>query len=210
LHNKGNKTNNGAKVVKKTLMVLFLFSFLASACAPGQMFGPTFTPTPTNTSASTSTPTTTPTPTKKPTSTPTTTPTPPPGLGVKTSEIVSTFSELFKFNDLPEIEGNSAQKGTTNEGFSSITLVGTPYLVKAELEIDLSRENSFIATSYWILFLEVTSHGGKEAADWVHDNFSEAVKNGKVEKIFGKAKVILESNRSGSLFLLTVLPAESQ
>jgi hypothetical protein len=201
--------------MKRTLTILFVFSFLISACAPGQMFGPTFTPTPTNTSTPTSTPTITPTltssptPTKKPTSTPTTTPTPLPGLGVKTSEVVDSFTDLFKFSDIPDIDGNAAQKGTTDEGFSTITLVGDPYLVKAELKIDLSRENSFLATGYWILFLEVTSHGGKEAADWVHDNFSEAIKNGKVEKTFGMATVILESNRSGSLFLLTVLPAES-
>jgi hypothetical protein len=202
--------------MKRILMVLFLFSFLVSACGPGQVFGPTFTPTPTNTSTPTNTPTitptftSTPTPTKKPTSTPTTTPTPPPGLGVKASEVVDSFTDLFKFSDIPDVDGNVAQKGITDEGFSTITLVGAPYLDKAELKIDLSRENSFIATGYWILFLEITSHGGEEAADWVHNNFSIAAKNGKVEKIFGKAKVTLESNRSGSLFLLTVLPAASQ
>jgi hypothetical protein len=56
--------------MKRTLLALFLLSFLISACGPGQVFGPTFTPTPTNTSTPTSTPTIT------PTSTPTTTPTP--------------------------------------------------------------------------------------------------------------------------------------
>ena len=202
--------------MKRTLIVLVVFSFIVSACGPGQVFGPTFTPTPTNTSTPTNTPTIIPTftstltPTQKPTSTSTTTPTPPPGLGVKASEVVDSFTDLFKFSNIPDIDGNTAQKGITDEGFSTITLVGAPYLIKAELKIDLSRESSFIATGYWILFLEITSHGGEEAASWVHDNFSLATKNGKVEKIFGKAKVVLESNRNGSLFLLTILPAESQ
>jgi hypothetical protein len=202
--------------MKKVLLKLFLFSFVISACSPGQMFGPTFTPTPTNTPTPTSTPTITPTftptltPTQEPTYTPTSTPTLPPGFGVETSKVVDSFSGLFTFSDISDSEGNLAQKGITDEGFSTITLVGAPYLMKAELKIDLSKENSFIATTYWILFLEVTSHGGKEAADWVHDNFPEAGESEKVEKIFGKAKVTLESNPSGSLFLLTVLPADNQ
>jgi len=196
--------------MKKTWMALFLLVFLSSACGPGQMFGPTFTPTPTNTPTVTPTLTPTSTPTKKPTSTPTATPTPAPGLGVKASEVVGSFTNLFKFNDIPDVEGNPAQQGATDEGFSTITLIGSPYLIKAELRIDLSREKSYVATVYWILFLELTSNGGKEAADWVHENFSEAVKNGKVEKTFGRAKVVLESDPGGSLFLLTVVPADSQ
>lgn len=196
--------------MKKTLMALFLFSFLISACGPGQMFGPTFTPTPTNTPTATPTLTPTSTPTKKPTSTPTNTPTPLPGLGVRTSDFVSSFTHLFKFSDIPDVEGNAAQQGVADEGFSTITLIGSPYLIKAELRIDLSREKSYVATVYWILFLELTSHSGREAADWVHENFSEAVKNGKVKKTFGRTNVVLESNSSGSLFLLTVLPAGGQ
>lgn len=200
--------------MKKTITLLFLFSFLISACGPGQLFGPTFTPTPTNTPTPTITPTSTltftptQTPTKKPTPTQTETPIPPSGLGIRASEIVSTFADLFKFSDIPDIDRKPAQKGITEEGFSTITLVGAPYLEKAELEIDLSNENSMLATGYWILFLEAVSHGGQEAADWVHDNFRQAVNKGKVEKVFGKAKVILESNHRGSLFRLTVVPTE--
>jgi hypothetical protein len=201
-------------VMKKVIAGLFLVSFFISSCAPGQIFGATLTPTPTNTSTPTPTqpPTVTPTftPTPLPTKTPTSTPTPPPGLGITTSEVVNSFTDLFAFSNVPNIDGQSAQKGVTSEGFSTITLIGSPYLVKAELRIDLSRENGALATGYWILFLEVTSHGGEKAANWVQDNFSTAVKNGKVESTFGKAKVILESNSRGSLFLLTVLPAESQ
>ena len=201
--------------MKKAISLLWLFSLLVSACGPGQIFGPTFTPSPTSTSTPTIAPTATLTftptltSTPKPTSTPSNTPIPPSGLGVKVSEVISTFADLFKFSDIPDIDGSPAKKGIADEGFSIITLVGDPYLEKAELQIDLSKENSFIATAWWILFLEVTSRGGKEAADWVHDNFPKAVNNGKVEEVFGKAKVILASNRTGSLFLLTVLPAES-
>ena len=202
--------------MKKTIILLFLFSFLVSACGPGQIFGPTLTPTPTGTSTPTITPTATLTftptltSTPKPTSTPSTTPVPPSGLGVRASEVVSSFTDLFKFSEIPNVDGKPAQQGIAEEGFSTITLVGDPYVEKAQLQIDLSKENSFIATATWILFLEVTSRGGKEAADWVHDNFPRAVNSGKVEELFGKVKLILESTSSGSLFLLTVLPAESQ
>jgi hypothetical protein len=200
--------------MKKTITLLFLFSLLISGCGPGQIFGPTFTPTPTSTSTPTITPTSTLTftptltPTKKPTPTQTDTPIPPSGLGIRTSSLVSSFSDMFKFSDIPDIDGYPAQKGSTDEGFSTITLVGDPYLERAELEIDLSQENSLVATANWIYFLEVTSRGGQEAADWVHDSFPQAANNGKVEKVFGNVKVILESNRRGSLFRLTVVPAE--
>ena len=202
--------------MKETIILFFLSNFLVSACGTGQILGPTLAPIPTGTSTLTITPaatrtfTPTLTSTPKPTSTPSTTPIPASGLEVRASEVVSSFTDLFRFSDIPDIDGNPAQKGIAEEGFSTITLVGDPYLEKAELRIDLSKENSFIATATWILFLEVTSRGGKEAADWVHDNFPKALNNGKVEEVFGKAKLILESNSSGSLFLLTVLPAESQ
>jgi hypothetical protein len=98
----------------------------------------------------------------------------------------------------------------TTEGYSKITLVGSPYLVRAELRIDLSQENTMFATGYWILFLEDTSHGGKEAADWVHDNFPKATQSGKLQNTFGWARLTLESNRSGSFFLLIVEPVEHE
>jgi hypothetical protein len=198
--------------MKKAFIILFFVSTLISACGPGQVFGPTLTPTPTNTLTPTPTltPTITPTftSTPSPTATITATPTPPPGLGVETDKVISSFKDLFEFSEIDDIDGHPAQKGVTEEGYSTITLVGAPYLIKAELKIDKANENSFVGTMYWILFLEVTSHGGKEAADWVRDNFSVAMENGKVENTFGKAKVILESNNSGSLFLLTILPKD--
>jgi len=210
--------------MKKAIVVIILVSFLLSACGPGQALGPTLTSTSTNTSTptatntptatstctptatSTSTPTNTPTTT--PTATSTSTPTPLPGLGVTTAEAVDGFDELFKFSEGVDSEGNAAQIGVTDNGLSTITFVGSPYLDKAVLNIDLEKENPLLATGYWILFLEDTSHGGKKAADWVNDNFHVAVEQGKVEKTFGNAKVILESNSSGTLFLLTVIPAE--
>jgi hypothetical protein len=198
--------------MKKISILLFIIASLISACGPGQLFGPAFTPTPTSTSTPMPTNTPTITPILTPTLIPTTTATPTPlaGLGLKTSEVVDSFKDLFTFNAIPDIDGNPAQKGVTEEGFSAITLIGAPSLLKAELKIDKSQENSFIATGYWIFFLEVISHGGKEAADWVRDSFPIAMTDGKVEKTFGNARVILESNESGSLFLLTILPKDAQ
>ena len=199
-------------MIKKAFVVIFFVGFILSACGPGQMFGPAYTPTPTNTPIPTvtSTPIPSNTPAATPTEAVTATSTPNPGLGVKADEVVKTFADLFTFSPIPDIDGNPAQKGVTEEGFSTITLVGAPYLVKAELKIDRSQENSFIATSYWILFLETVSHGGKEAADWVSSNFSKAMEDGKVENTFGAAKVILESDKNGSIFILTIVPKDGQ
>jgi hypothetical protein len=186
--------------------------------------GPTFTPTPTvtatptNTATPTSTPTVTatltstptPTATRKPTRTPTRVPTLAPGLGIKTEKVVEDFADIVRFSPLPAVDGEPAQKGVVENGYSIMTLVGDPYLLKAELRIDLLRENQFQAVALWIMFLEFTTHAGKPAADWVMDNFPKARDTGKVEKIFGIARVTLESNVTGTLFLLTIEPVGGQ
>jgi hypothetical protein len=193
--------------MKSMLMVVLLFSFLVSACGPGQYFGLTSTPTPTNTPTITTAFTPSSTPTKKPTSTPTNTP-PLPGLGIKTSEVVSGFSDWdFKFSDIPDVDGNPAQKGISDEGFSSITLVGDPFLLKAELMIDMSREYSSMAREYTLRFLWYTSPG-LETIEWYFD--SDVVSKGKIEEVFETAKVTVESKHGGTILLITVAPAEIQ
>ena len=214
--------------MKKIFVVFLTLSMFVSSCGPGQIFGPTLTPTPTHsptpthtftptatytvtpTPTATSTPTLTLTSTRPPTKTPTLTPTPLPGLGVKTQEIVKLFADMFTFNKAPDVDGQPAQKGVSSEGTSNtILLVGDPYLVRAELKIDFSRDNFISATVLWNLFLEGTSQGGKDAADWVNANFSEAVKNGRVENTFGKVKVVLEAQDSrGDVITIVILPAE--
>lgn len=205
--------------------MLWMLSLIITSCGPGQFLGPTLTPTLTSTSSPspTATPTITPTatftptptqtrtstPTRKPTSTKTITPTPLPGLGVKASEIVNAFTEFFTFRDIPDIEGNPAKRGTTEEGYSTITLVGDPYLVKAELNIEVDKEDSISGTAFWILFLERTTHSGEAAAVWVYDNFKEAIVHHKAEKVFGRTRVTLESNIIGTLFKLTITPADN-
>lgn len=214
-------------------ILVSIVSLLLSACGPGQLFGPTITPTPTSTYTPTSTPTFTSTatstatttntptftptptytltPTHKPTNTRTLTPTPLPGLGVSSKDIRETFSILFTFQPVADIGGQPAQKGSATEGYSTITLIGDPYLLRAELQIDLSKENSFAATAYWIMFLEETSHGGKGAADWVRDSYQKVAPKGQIEAVFGKAKVTLEVKGSrGEIFRLIVEPAPSQ
>ncbi len=89
-----------------------------------------------------------------------------------------------------------------------ITVVGKEYVQKAILEINMQKENPFIATAAWILFLEMTSNGGKDAADWVHDNYSSAAATGKIEKVFGSVKVVMEvKGTHKELFILTIEPA---
>jgi len=195
--------------MKKISIVLFLFAFAISGCGAGQIFGPAFTPTPTITPVPTNTATTTPTftPTVTSTATRTITPTSLPGIGVRPSKVIGALSFAFTFSDVPDIDGGPAKKGINDKGYSSITLIGAPYLTKAILSIDLSREDSMIATGNWIIFLAETAPGGKETADWVHGSFPEAEAHGKVEKVFGNVLVTLQSNPpQGTLFLLTVSP----
>ncbi|MGC1378143.1 MAG: hypothetical protein WA821_18075 [Anaerolineales bacterium] len=194
--------------MKTALCILLLLPcFFMSACGPGQLFGPTLTPTSTPTLTPTPTATPTLTPTLTPTRTATLTPTPLPGLGVKASEVTSAYNFDFTFSDIPDVDGQPAQKGVSTNGFDTITLVGKPYLFRAELKINMSQENSMIATAEWILFLEMTSHGGKAAADWVRDSYPEAVEKGEIEKTFGKAKVVLQA--TNGFFTLIVTPVEN-
>lgn len=199
--------------MRKITVLLILACFLVSGCSAGSIFGPTPTTTPTITPTITLTSTLTLTPTPKPSETPTSTPSPTPiasiGNGLKTQEVMDAFKNLFKFSASTDADGNAIQTGTAEKEFSIMTITGDPDVTKAELKIDLSQEDSFIATAYWVLFLEIISRGGKEAADWVHDNFKEAM-NGKVEKVFGTAKITLESTPNGKLLLLTVSPADGE
>ena len=169
----------------------------------------TYTPTSTSTQTPTSTETFTPTPsetlTNTPTRTPKNTPTALPGLGVRTSKVTSSFTSLFEFSKITDIDGLPAQEGIGESSYSKMILLGDPYLEKAILEIDFSKENPFFATATWILFLEMTSNGGKEAADWVHDSYPKALQSGKETAVFGEAEVILETKGyNREIFTLTV------
>lgn len=123
--------------MKRTLIALFLLSFLISACGPGQIFGPTVTPTPTNTSIPTSTPTTAPTPI--PTETPTPLPTLTPTVTVPPTEtpipqpasligIISLSSNTSKpFNSLVELrqKGSFALIGKSTTDLSGAYKIGS-------------------------------------------------------------------------------------
>lgn len=191
----------------KIVLLLILFNLILSGCGPGQLFGPTLTPTPSPTSTLTPTPTPTLTPTPTNTPLPTATPTPLPSLGIKDNDLIS-FAKDFDYTESNiSIDGLSARKYVSPEGYTILTLVGTtPYVEKVILEIDTSRENSFIATATWIYILEIsTNYAGKPAADWVHDTYPKAVQSGREEKIFKKANVILEV--TGNIFRLIIEPA---
>ena len=130
-----------------------------------------------------------------------------PGLGIKDNDLIS-FAKDFDYTESNiSIDGLSARKYVSPEGYTILTLVGTtPYVEKVILEIDTSRENSFIATATWIYILEIsTNYAGKPAADWVHDTYPKAVQSGREEKIFKKANVILEV--TGNIFRLIIEPA---
>jgi hypothetical protein len=201
------------KIAFATFVILLVLGL--PGCGPGQVFGPTLTPsptitlTPTLTATSTITPTSTPTITPTKTFTPTATPLPVVGAGLKPSAIIDAFSGVdFTFAPIQSIDNEPAQQGLTSDKWMKITIVGQEYARKASLEINHDKEHPFIATAAWILFLEITSRGGKEAADWVHDNYSVAAANGKVEKTFGLVKVIMEvKGTHNELFILTVEPA---
>ena len=181
-------------------------ALILTSCGRGLFLSPTqtLTPTVTSTSTLTSTSTATVTRTRTPTLTPTVTATstqtdtPLPGLGVTPSDISVSFSDVdFRFSRIPNIHGMRAQKGTSTDGYMTITLIGEPYLSEAILQIDMLHENGFIATAVWILFLsEAAPQSGKDGADWVHNNYSKALETGSVQTTFGNAKIILESTGS--------------
>ena len=107
------------------------------------------------------------------------------------------------------MDGQPAQKGKTEDGYSSIMLVGDPYLSRAELRIDLDKENSLIATGFWILFLEITTKGGEGMAKWVHDQYPEAMAHGIAETRYGKLNITLEARgEKAQIFVLIVEPAK--
>lgn len=196
-----------------SISLLILFSLFLAACGPGQLFGPTLSPTPTLTSTPTLTPTSTftLTPTLTSTSTitplPTITSTPLPGLGITDRDLVD-WAEGFDYTlNETTIDGLPAREYVSPEGYTTLTLVGeSPYVEKVILEIDMAKENSFIATATWIYILEVSSnYAGKPAADWVHDTYPEAVQSGREEKIFKNANVIIEVERN--IFRLIIEPA---
>ncbi len=217
--------------ITKLVITLCVLSLLVSACGPGQMFGPTLTPTatytatPTNTltptATATFTPTLTATPTitptftptatatRAPTKTPTLTPTRMPGLGIRTQTMIDAFDSLFTFSAIEDVDEQPAQQGVDN--YTTITLIGDPYLTKAVLQIDMLHEDMFIAIACWILFLEKTTYGGKEAADWVAENIFVVVgtHHAPVEKVFGNARVTLSAQGYQSeIFVMTVEPVE--
>ena len=191
----------------KLIILFFLLSTVFVACGPGQLFGPTLPPTPSATPTYTPTPTPTFTPTATNTPVPTATSTPLPGLGITDSDLVS-WAKDFDYT-LHEItfDGLPARKYVSPEGYTTLTLVGTPpYLERVILEINEDRENSAIATLTWIYVLEIASnYAGKPAADWVRDNYPRAVQSGREAKIFKDANIVLEAD--GSIFRLIVEPA---
>lgn len=205
--------------MKKVITVLILSCLLVISCSPGQVFGPTIVPSLTNTPPSTSTntvaPTLTPTLTITPTLAPqtqTSTAMPFPNLEVKVSEAVDRMNILnnVTFVDIPDIEGQSAQMAEMPKDFTTITFIGEPYLTKAELRIDLSKLKDIdILNVYIISFIMATStDGGFEAQDWARHSLSEAVKKGKIEKTFGRSKIVIEIEDSRFLNI-TVVPADN-
>lgn len=196
-----------------------MISLLISSCGPGQLFGPSLTSTPTITltPTTTSTPPSTPTNTAVPTLTLTpqiqpSTPTPFPNLGIKTSDAVNgmNFMKGVTFVDIPDVDGQAAQKAEMPKDFTTVTFIGEPYLTRAELRIDLSKLKDIdILNMYIVSFvMSTSSDGGFEAQDWARHSLSEAAQKGRIEKSFGKSKIVIEIE-DGIILNLIVLPADN-
>ncbi len=198
-----------------TLLLAFLSILQMPACQARQELLPTpTTMAATNTPAPTATVTFTPFPSPtEPVNTdtpePTLTPTPLPGIGIGTADSIGLLAEFFTFTPTEPVDGQPSQKGVSQSGFSSVILIGEPYLTQAELVVDLSAEEEPALTAYWIAFLEYTAHGKEEIMEWVRDNFREAVKNGNTEQTFGNIHITMQvSGGNSQIFTLKVVPAE--
>lgn len=211
--------------------VFFVLCFFISGCGPGELLGPTLTPTPTTTATptftptatatstatptatltatATPTPTRTQTPTRAPTKTPTITPTPLPGIGVTTQELIETFEDFFQFSRIADVDGQPARKGKTEDGYATITLVGDPYLSKADLRIDIEKVDPAIAAGFWILLLEKTTRSGEWGPNWVLDHYVEALTHGIAETTYGKVKITMETHgEKAQIFVLIIESAK--
>jgi len=210
--------------MKNLTAVLILSCLLVVSCAPGQTSASTivpsqiYAPPPTTTNTAlpphTSTPTRTATPTLTFTLTPpiqSNTPTPFPNLGIKASDVIDGmwFLKDISFVDIPDIEGQVSQRAEILEDSTTITVIGEPYLTRAELRIDVSKLRDIdILNMYIITFVMSTApDGGFEAQDWARHSLSEAAQKGKIEKSFGKSKIIIEIE-DGKILNITAMPAD--
>jgi hypothetical protein len=199
------------------LMVIVALLTLLTSCTSGQLVGHTLTPTPTGTDAATATPTATstavetstptfmPTRTVRPTHTASATPTRLPGLGITTEDMKKRFIPSFTFTDMADIDLQPAQKGVTQKGYTSLIVVGDPFLLKAEIQIDLSQEDQRTATNYWMILLSLTSENSEAIMKWVIENYNSTLKLGAIEMEFSDARVTLGSGGDqGQIFRLVI------
>lgn len=206
------------RTLKITLLLAFLIILQMPACQARQEPLPaptiiaatnTLAPIATNTATATFTPFPSPTtPAATDTPEPTITPTPLPGIGIGTADAIGLLAEFFTFTRSEPVDDQPAQKGISQSGFSSVILIGEPYLMQAELVVDLSAEEEPALTAYWVAFLEYTAHGKEEIMEWVRDNFREAVKNGNTEQTFGNIHITMQvSGGNSQILTLKVVPA---
>ncbi len=194
---------------RKNFLAVLIVMLLAGCQAgqsplPAQTAAATQTMLPTQTATPRPSPTETASPTATATSTitPTLTPTPLPGLGVEAGAAVEVLKDFFTFSQADPVEGYTVQKGVSESGFTTIRLAGEPYIIEAELVMDISKEVEPASLAYWITFLESTTGRGKDATDWVQEHFREAAKNGQAEQVFGNARVILQVSGGNSQILM--------
>ncbi len=183
----------------KTFTVWIAFCLLLISCPPDPTPAPALVPTqtplppPTDTVIPTLTPSITLPPRPSRTPSPTLTPqpnTPPvPNLGVLAKQAVDGMG-IFKgydFVDLPDIDRQSARRAEIAQNFTTITLVGDPYLIRAELSMDLSKLKDIdIINMNIISFLCSTTDCGLTAIDWARHSLPEATQKGRIEKTFGE------------------------
>ena len=185
--------------------------FATATPTPTNTLTPTLTPTMTSTPAPTYTPTPTFTSTPMPTHTPTATPTPIPGLDLERDSFQSPFEEIgFKFETVPDVEGQPTIEGISPDGSTSITLIGSEgNLASASLRINiLLMEEDYVSIAL-IIFLAVAFPDQlEEVTNWLDeiDYLDNLTIGEEIETEIGKTHLVM--GLEGIHIIVTVTPSQ--
>ena len=142
---------------------------------------------------------------------PTATPTPIPGLDLERDSFQSPFKELgFKFETVPDVEGQPTIEGISPDGSTSIILIGSEgNLTSASLRINiLLMEEGYVSIAL-IVFLAVAFPDQlEEVTNWLDEiDYLDSLTIGEeIETEIGKTHLVM--GLEGIHIIVTVTPSQ--